>query len=129
MADLLFKQNISSSISKAPATAGAAITEKYFEASEVLEDNTSYNEVMNSRFLVAASVTDQVIGMGTVALGKVLILKPSADLGIKLTNGAGESQLIAVKANKLTILHAEFTGLKFTTDTVDVKGQLCIAGD
>jgi hypothetical protein len=130
MADLLYKQTATAVLSKAPATPGAAITEKYFDVNDIIDDSTSYNESSTSRFIIAGSVTDQLIGMGTVALGKLLVVKPSADLGVKITNGNGESQLMILKANKLSILHVEFTAIKFTNaGTTEIKGQLLVAGD
>lgn len=131
MSDLIYKQTTNATIAKAPATPGAAIVEKYFDASDSIEDTSSYNESSTSRFALAASVTDQVIGMGTVQAGKLLIVKPSLDLGVKITNGAGQSQLLIFKANKMTIMHVDFTALAFSNadSSNQLKGQLLVAGD
>lgn len=131
MADIFYKQTLTVLAGKNPTVSGAPVTQKDFEISpaESLE-LSDMNESVSGRFKIATSVSDQSIGMGTVALGKLLIFKPEADMKIKLVNGAGTSQLITMKGGRTSIIHAEFTNVLLTNDgAAEVKGVFYVAGD
>ncbi len=132
MGDVLYRQSLSITASKAPSVTGAPITEKDFEVgpNEVLE-LSDMSEDVGARFEIAAGQDNLALGMGTVALAKVLIFKAAADLLVKLTNGAGTSQNIKFKGGRTTILHAEFTGITISNEDDDnaVNGKFFFAGD
>lgn len=130
MGDVLYKQSLSLTVAKNPQ-AGAPIAEKDFELSPSEQlDITDYNEVSSSRFALADLSTDVSLGMGTVALGKALIIKPLADLDIKIVNANGTSQVIKLLGGKTSVIHAEFTNvLASNSSGSTIKGKIVIVGD
>jgi hypothetical protein len=130
MADLTYKQSIQILAGKTP-NPNYNITEKDFEINppETLSV-TDLNEDLFHRFVIPAGSLNMNLPMGTVSLGKLLYLKPQADLAIKITNVNGTSQDLVFKADRSSILHLEFSALQATNSTaVPIKGILFIAGD
>jgi len=130
MADILFSQSLSVSVAKNPAVVGSAVTEKDFEINQLSYSSSDMNEDSCGRFNIAASATNVVLGMGTVALGKVLILQPESDIVLRITNGAGTSQNLTFKGGKPSVLHMEFISLQADNPNASVlKGRYSVIGD
>lgn len=131
MGDIRIDQTVTFQAAKNPTQAGAAIIEKDFQIQAEAVMITDYNESVSGRFNLAAAASDVVVGFGSVALGKVLVFKPDADIGVKLTNALGQTELITFKGGKISIVHAEVTGISLTNPSADVvaKGIYYVAGD
>jgi hypothetical protein len=132
MGDILINQTLTFQAAKNPTQAGAAIIEKEFQLQPAEQLTISdYNESAYGRFNVAASGTNIALSLGTVALGKILVFKPEADIGVKLTNSLGQTQLLTFLGGKTSVLHGEFTGISLTnpSTTAVAKGIFYLAGD
>lgn len=131
MGILRLMQTLTIKAYKKPAQAGTPITQYDFQIDppEVLNLD-DYNESEGSRYNIADAVADQVIGLNTVALGKVLIIQPDQDVKIKLVNGNGTTPDIVLKGGRTSVLHAEFTSLKLSNSSgAAVTGRLFVMGD
>lgn len=131
MGDVLIKQTIAFTASKNPGSQGAAITEKDFEISPAEQiEVTDFSETASGRFNIAASAS-LTLGFGTLALAKVLVLKPDSDANITLTNANGTSQVIKVLGGKSSVLWGELTGVQITnpSSTAALKGRFFLGGD
>jgi hypothetical protein len=131
MGDLNIQQTLSFQAAKNPAIAGSSFVEKEFLINGETIVIDSYNESAFSRFGLAISATDVAFPMGSVALGKVLVVKAVNDMKIKIVNAVGPSQLISFLAGKTSVIHAEFTSILLTNSslTVVAKGAIYVAGD
>lgn len=131
MGDITLKQTLTISAYKTPTITGAPINEKDFELSPAEQlEITDMNEDSGGRFNLPSATTDKSIGMGTVALGKVLVIKPESEMKIKIVNAAGTSQLLTIKAGRTTVFHGEFINVLLTNDGANaVKGKFFVAGD
>lgn len=131
MGDILVNISVAAQVAQAPTQTGAPVTNIDFQISpaEMLAI-PDYNEDASGRFQLAASVVDEALSMGTVVLGKLLFIKVDTDCQLKVTNGLGDSQLLTLKANKTSIMHMEFTGIKLTNPgTTVIRGKYCVVGD
>jgi len=130
MGILLYRQSLTALAALAPAQVGAPINQIDFQISPAENLEVSdWNEDASDRFSIDGNVT-QVMGMGSVALASVLVLQPSADLQVQLTNGLGQSQLLTFKGGRTSILHVDFTAITFKNPslTVAVTGKYFLAG-
>ncbi len=131
MGQILFKMALEMSVSKKPAN-GQAINEQDFSIAPPMNISLSnMNEDNGSRFMLAASATDVAIGMGTVTEGKILFIQPSADMDVKITNAAGETQNIRFQGGFPSILAITFIGIKLTNPSATdvLTGKIFIVGD
>ena len=128
MADLIYKQMLQLVVGKG---SNNIVTCADFQIDPPETQSFSdYNESQKCRVIIPPSTLDFIIPMGTVALGKLLIIKMEADMLIKITNVNGTSQDINVKNSRLSIMHVDFTGLSVSNiNTTDLKGIIFIAGD
>jgi hypothetical protein len=131
MGDILITQTLSFQAARNPSQAGAALTEKEFQLVAEQLSFSDYSESSHGRYTMAISGGNLDLGMGTVALAKVLVLKPYADIQVKLTNSLGQTQLLKFLGGKTSVLHMEFTAISLTNpSTTDVaKGIYYLAGD
>lgn len=130
MPDITYRHQLQLVVGKTP-TSGTAITNKDFEINppEILEIS-DYNEDILHRFSLPASSADYAMPLGLVALAKLLIIKPEADLELKLVNNNGTSQSLLFKGGRTSVVHLEFTGMLATNSSLSaVKGVYFLAGD
>ena len=91
---------------------------------------TDWNEDMFHRFSVPAGTTNMQLATGTLDLIKLLVIKSEADLPVKLINANGTSQEIVFNANRLSVLHVNFSGFVVSNPTtLPIKGIFYMAGD
>lgn len=91
---------------------------------------TDWNENLSHRFAIPVGAVDLPLCIGTLNIVKVLVLKPEADLTIKLINANGTSQDMVFTANRTSILHLTLTGLLVSNPTATpIKGVFYVAGD
>lgn len=131
MGSVYFTQNISVKSGKNPDN-GTQMIQKDFEIYPAETTTiTEWNENLSHRFAIPVGAVDLPMCIGTLNLIKVLILKPEADLTIKLTNANGTSQDITFFANRTSILHVNsLTGLSASNPTsTPIKGVFYVAGD
>lgn len=131
MGDVIVKQTLSLTVAKNPTVSGAAIVEKDFEALNDSYESTAMSEDEAGRINLAASATDIPIGMGTVALGKMLYVKMDGDVQLVITNSLGDSQLLKFLGGRPSVLHVEFTGIAATNPSISaaIKGKIVVVGD
>jgi len=68
--------------------------------------------------------------MGTVALGKVMVITPTSDIEIKFTNSSGVTPYLKFLGGRTSVLHMEFTAFTISNQgSVAVKGRFYVAGD
>lgn len=128
MGDIITRQNIYFLAAKNPSS-GQPISTKDFEITVNLE-NTDYNENSGSRFVIPDGTTDQSLGMGTVAAGKMLVIEVESDIDAKIVNGAGTSQNITFKAGYPSILNIDFTDVLVSNSSgQSIKGRFFVVGD
>ena len=131
MGDVTYVQSLEIVAGKSPGSAGGAILEKDFEISpaEVQEFN-NYNETLSHRYLIEDGTVDQDMCLGTVALVKVFLIRPEADLDVKLVNTNGTSQNIVFTGGRTSIIHANLTQILVSNSSGEsVKGIFFVAGD
>lgn len=131
MGDVTYIQSLEIVAGKNPGSTGAAIREKDFEISpaEVLEF-TDVNESLSHRYVIEDGAVDTDLCLGTIALIKVLVIRPDADLDVKLVNAAGTSQNITFTGGRTSIIHANITQILVSNSSGDpVKGIFFVAGD
>lgn len=132
MGDVLVRQNLYALVAKNPAAAGNPVIERDFAIDPMEQlDFSDYNETESGRFNVAVSISNIVLAMGTVSLGKLLYIRVETDATLKITNSLAQSQAITLKAGKTSALHAEFTALSISnpSSTDILKGRYCVVGD
>jgi len=131
MGDVIIKQITSVTVAKNPTVTGAAIVEKDYEKLNVQYENTAMNENEAGRINLAAAAADVAVSMGTVALGKMLVVDMDQDIELKVVNDAGTSQALKFLGGRPSIMHMEFTGLLVTNPSVSTvaKGKIVVVGD
>ena len=131
MGDVTYVQQLEIVAGKSPGSSGAAIREKDFEISpaEVLEFS-NINESSSHRYVIEDGTVDSDLCAGTIALIKVMVIRPDADLDVKLVNTAGTSQNITFTGGRTSIIHANLTQILVSNPSGDaVKGIFFVAGD
>lgn len=131
MGDVTYVQSLEIIAGKSPNTQGGTILEKDFEISppEVLDVN-NFNESLSHRFLIEDGTVDTDLCLGTIALVKVFVIRPDADLDVKLVNSNGTSQNIVFTGGRTSIIHANLTQILVSNSSGDsVKGIFFVAGD
>lgn len=89
-----------------------------------------WNEDMFHRFLIPVGTTDMQLRIGTLDLVKMLAMKPETDLTVKIVNTDGTSQNLVFNANRLSILHMNFSYLLVSNPSaLPIKGWFYMAGD
>ena len=136
MADISFKQTLGILTGYVAPNSPLKVAEKDLEIDpEEVTTISDYNECTKLRFLISANTIDMAVCLGTVAVGKVLMIKPSTtatggELQIKITNSNGISQNMIIRDAVWSVLHTTFTGITFTNTSADaIKGVLFVAGD
>lgn len=130
MGDVLITSQTNLRVAKNPSAAGAPIVDVDFSVDNENFTDDSMSEDTSSRFVLPGSASNVALAMGTVALGKLLVIRPEADMDLKITNANGTSQNIRLKAARTTQLYAEFTGLSASNPTSQpLKGRFCVVGD
>jgi len=128
MGDILVRQSMEFMAAKNPSS-GQSISIKDFELKRSFEI-TDYNETVGVTFVVADGTTDQSLGMGTIALGKAMVIEPESDINIKVVNANGTSQDMVFKAGYPSILNMEFTDVLVSNNSgQDIKGRFFAVGD
>jgi hypothetical protein len=127
MANLVYKQELTTTVTKTPTTAiGACMNSLPLqrELSEVIDiTEDSYN-----RFMVPASTTI-VLNMGTIEAGKIFVVRSERAVEIEFTNAFGTAKL-PMRANATSVVHMDFTGITITNSgTTDANGYYYLAGD
>ena len=131
MGDVTYVQSLEIVAGKTPGSQGGTILEKDFEISppEILDVN-NFNESLSHRFVIEDGTVDEDICLGTIGLVKVFLIKPEADLDIKLVNTAGTSQNITFTGGRTSIIHSNLTSILVSNSSGDpVKGIFFVAGD
>ena len=131
MGDVTYVQSLEIVAGKSPGSQGGTILEKDFEISppEIL-DVSNFNESLSHRFLIEDGTVDTDICLGTIALVKVFLISPDADLAVKLVNTVGTSQDITFTGGRTSIIHANLTSILVSNSTGDsIKGIFFVAGD
>jgi len=131
MGDVTFVQSLEIVAGQTPGSQGGMILQKDFEISppEIL-DVSNFNESLSHRFLIEDGTVDLDICLGTIALVKVFLIHPDADLDIKLVNLAGTSQNITFTGGRTSIIHANLTSILVSNSSgAPVKGVFFVAGD
>ena len=91
---------------------------------------SDWNEDMFHRFLIPIGTTDLQLRIGTLDLVKVLVIKPESDLTAKIVSADGTSQNLVFNANRLSILHMNFSYLVVSNPSaLPIKGWFYMAGD
>ena len=89
-----------------------------------------WNEDMFHRFLIPVGTTDMQLRIGTLDLVKMLAVKPETDLTVKIVNTDGTSQNLVFNANRLSVLHMNFSYLLVSNPSaLPIKGWFYMAGD
>lgn len=130
MGSVYFTQSTSIKSGRNPDS-GNQMVQKDFEIypAEVL-NVTEWNENLTHRFAIPVGAVDQPLCIGTLNTVKVLIVKPEADLTLKLINANGTSQDFVFCANRISILHVTLTGLLASNPSATpIKGVFYVAGD
>jgi len=130
MADVVYKQSVEIIAGKNPQ-GGGSIKEKDFEIAPpevlIIDD---LNEDNYSRFVIPDGAVDVPLCAGTVTTMKVAIVKPEADLDIKLVNGNGTSQTITLIGGRPSIFHMTLSNILVSNSTgTAIKGRFFAAGD
>ena len=131
MGDVTYVQTLSILAGKSPNSAGGRILEKDFaiDPPEILDVN-NFNEDTSHRFIIDDGIVDQDLCQGTIALIKVLVLRPETDLEVKLVNTAGTGQNITFTGGRTSIIHANLTQILVSNSTgTPIKGVFFVAGD
>ena len=131
MGSVSFSQTISIKSGRTPEN-GTAISQTDFSIYPAETTTiTDWNENLSHRFAIPVGSVDLPLCIGTLNLIKVLVLKPEADLTLKLSNSNGVSQNITFFANRTSILHVDsLTGLSASNPTsTPIKGVFYVAGD
>ena len=90
-----------------------------------------FNECAAGYFKVDIAAVDVSLCMGTVALGTLLVLRPDADITVKIVTAAGDG-VAYVFAGGLTspMFIKNFVGVKLSNPSgLAVTGRFCICGD
>ena len=130
MGTVSFTQSVSIKSGRNPDN-GAQLMQKDFEIypAETIQI-TDWNENLSHRFAIPVGATDLPLCIGTLNLIKVLVIKPEADITLKLTNANGTSQDMVFTANRISILHMTLTELSASNPTATpIKGVFYVAGD
>jgi hypothetical protein len=130
MADVVYKQSLEVIVGKNP-DGGGSIIEKDFVLSppEVLV-LANLNEDSASRFVIPDGTVDQPICTGTVESIRVLLVKPDANIDLKLINSNGTSQNITFVGGCWSVLHVQLTGILVSnTSGSPIKGRILTVGD
>lgn len=127
MGDILYTQSVQVTAAKNTTP----VTEKDFEILPAESYSTStMSESFGGRYSIPDLTVDQAPGMGSVALGKVFIITPAADITVKFTNGVGTTPAMKFLGGKTSVIHMEFTGFSFSNASgAAVKGRYCVIGD
>jgi len=127
MGDILYTQSIQVTAAKN----ASPITEKDFEIFPAeLFSSTTMSESFGGRYNIPDLTVDAVQGMGSVNLGKVFIITPTADIQVKFTNALATSQLLTFLGGKTSVMHMQYTGFSLTnTSGGAVKGRFFVLGD
>jgi len=130
MGTITFTQNVTIKSGKT-STGISDVFQKDFEINPAdTVTITDWSEDMFHRFSVPAGEVDMQIYTGTLDLIKLIVIKPEADLTAKLINANGTSQDIIFNANRLSILHVNFTGFLVSNPTsLPTRGIFYVAGD
>ena len=132
MGDVTYVQTLTIVAGKSPGSQGGQILEKDFEIGpqpEILDVN-NFNEDTSHRFIIDDGTVDADLCRGTIALIKVLVLRPESNLDAKLVNTAGTSQNITFTGGRTSIIHADLTQILVSNSTgTPIKGVFFIAGD
>jgi hypothetical protein len=129
MGDVFFRQELSVSAARLPAIAGDPVTQKDFEIVRESFDMSDYSEDSASRFNIPANTPNVVLGMGTVSKASVLVIRPETEIKLIFVTSDGDSLPIKLYANKTSVLHAEFIGLKLAQSTDAMKGKYFVLGE
>lgn len=130
MGSVYFTQSVSIKSGRNPDS-GQQLSQKDFEIypTETIQV-TEWNENLCHRFAIPVAAIDLPMCIGTLNTIKVLIVKPEADLTLKLINANGTSQDMVFYANRISILHVTLTGLLASNPTATpIKGVFYVAGD
>jgi len=128
MGDIIYLQTLSIISGK---NSNNTISDKDFELypAEQLQ-LVDLNENLATRFAIPPTTIDLPFCTGTINQIKVLVIKPSSDLSVKLINANGTSQDIVFLANRTSVIHGYLTGLLVSNPTgVPIKGIIYMAGD
>lgn len=133
MGSIIYKQCTSFLAGKAPDNPNVTKpTEKDFEVDPAeTYVSSDFNENVSVRYSIPASTPSYALNMGTVSIGKVLVIKPDADIEISITNTNGTSQYLKITMGKWSVLHlSEFTQITIRNNsTASISGKYFIAGD
>lgn len=127
MGDILYTQSIQVTAAKN----SSPITEKDFEIFPAeLFSSSAMSESFGGRYNIPDLTSSAVQGMGSVALGKVFVITPAANIQVEFTNNLGTTPLMTFLGGKTSVLHMEYTGFAFTnTSGSAVKGRYYVLGD
>lgn len=130
MSDISYRHSLQILCGKADPASGQ-ITSVDFEIDPAeLQTIQDYNETLRHRYIIPGSAVDVAMAFGTVTLGKLLILQPTATMSIKFINTLGTSPAFTFAGGRTSLIQMEFTGLLFTNPTVDaLKGVYFLCGD
>ena len=126
-----YVQQVAILAARNPLMIGDKTNLKSFEISppdyQVISD---MNESVGAHYFYPTGTTDESIGMGTISLARVFVIKPFHDTTFKFVNAEGTSQSLTFKAETLSIIHCEFTDILISNDSGDdISGIYFIAGD
>ena len=98
--------------------------------SESFTESTELNESTTLHYKLATGTTDQQVNLGSVSAAEMLYIKADQAIKLKLNDTDGTSREITLKANKASILHADFTALYLSNDTGnEAEIHIVVAGD
>ena len=128
MGDILYIQTLSIISGK---NVNNAITNKDFELYPAeVQQLSDFNENLFTRFAIPPNTIAMPFCIGTISQIKVLVINPSSNLDIQLTNANGTSESITLLANRTSVIHGLLTGVSATNITASpIKGTFYIAGD
>ena len=130
--DVTFKQTLNIVAGATPESPNQPVTKKDFELQP--PEITSVADLMETdsqRFILPSGAVDMPFCTGTMAIIKILYIRPDNDVYVKLINVLGSSQNILFRGNTSTVIHAELTGITMTnlSSSLPVKGRLFVAGE
>lgn len=128
--NILVTQNLQLQVAVQPVPVGAPITQTLFALSPAdIISITDQNVESSGYFSLAPTTVDQAVSMGSIVTGSMLMIRPDADMCVKIVNGVGTSQELKFKGGRASILHMVFTGLFLSNpSSVAVTGKFCLVG-
>lgn len=128
MGDVTYYQTATVVAGKTPDS--GSIRDKDFEITQEQTVVSDLNEDTYQRFVVEPGMIDMPLCQGTIELIKLMYIKPSSDLLIKLVNPTSGVCEYTLYANRPSTFHMQLIQVTVSNPTsVPIKGTVFFAGD